>query len=339
MIKKAHIMSFYSWNNQLNIRETDYLEESEIKNNKKIVEGIKVSESITDSDTVFFHSSSGIPRYKFGKYCEGKKLKRVINIDNATCYVVNMGLLRATVDLSKHCSMDTYYILTGAEVKGYMGVKVNPMPKDDDTILVNDYTYKQMLGKLPVPPISSLNSVRIGLYYGYNSANVTKAIKGAEDLEKIVNRGVKIIDDEFLNREISKGSLVIGDDNYDEFCQMLSSNNKETITLAMELVANADYKQSQFHISLLLNRFHNTINLYIKQKTVNLKNFFEFFKNIYWQSPRQTFLPSLRKALMKEGNLTQEREDTIRKEMLAYANDTIRSCGIKVEAVKFIDES
>lgn len=341
MIKKAYSLYWSHWNKtqQSGLHEMKYIDPTDIALNSKLISDIKVSGPVKDSDTVFFHSTSMIPRYKFGKFCEGKKMRRVINLDKATVCVLNLQTLKANINLQTKTYKRDVYIFKVSDLKQWNGfaLQVPAGVTDDDDVIIEPNTYILMVKSLPIPAMNTLSTHTIHCLWGHRNSDVKEIMDGLEDLQKIMQNSIRIIDDKLLNEQMAEGAIVVNAENYDDFKNMLTSKNTSDVRLGLELMANTNYLESQFYISLLLNSHRDIIRAYMSS-TVNLKNFFDFFKDIQWDSGRPRFMSSLRKNLVKTNCNDAIKEAVIRKELLYYANEQLKSVDIRVKDVYFADE-
>ena len=65
---------------------------------------------------------------------------------------------------------------------------------------------------------------------------------------------------------------------YDELAKMFNSGDVKNVSLAMDIMANTDYEQSEFKILMLLSRFYASAIINNPSKNlVNFKNFLKYF--------------------------------------------------------------
>lgn len=336
-----------NYNNFVYARETEVVLASIVDAAIDPIKKIKASDSVSDSDAVFFHSSSKIPRYKFTNFSEGKKLRRVISIDKATAIVINKDIVDSSVSNHAIGYKNSYYILPTGFAEKYP--KINPNTnkgyynsKDIDLTsyptIIREGDYEKLMKAHGLPDPSSFQKE---VYYDSNftrTEGYKRFTNGSDDLDKAIKSGIKFVEDSTLNTQMTIGSLTISAENYDEFCRMICSPDRGVVDTAMELIANSDYVASQFYIGLLLNSYQSVFRQYTS-KSVNLKNFFEYFSGVKWQNPRHQFLVSLRESLIANKALDDYKESFIRLELLNYANSILNLVDIKVKEVYFKDET
>jgi hypothetical protein len=345
MLHKFQVATIYDYgnynnNNPLHIYYSPQqgIASEEINKIVKPISDLTASSQVSDTDAVYFHTSSMIPRYKFSKFCEGKKTRRVINLDKATACVVNLEVIKQGVKDIRNSSPGVYYEIPISILDfSKLPTRTSTRPDSNLPIYISTKNYVQARKLIPqLPEPSKLNKVSYEVFYRGAEA-INKLAEGSREVEQLLQRGIKLVSDDILNRQMADGGLVITEDNFEEFQLMLASKDKSVVDTAMELLANSDYILSPFYIGLLLNRYRNVAIQYIN-KGVNIKNFFEFFKDIHWNKERHRFLKSLRDQLKNTDQLDEQKERFIRTELLNYANDTLAHAGIKVAQIFYNDE-
>jgi hypothetical protein len=334
MREKVRMVTHYNWGNKIEIYQESKVRAEIVDKEMDPIRKMQASDSIKESDAVFFHTTSKIPRYKFSKFCEGTKIRRVLSLDKATVCVLNKDSINLALGSIGY--RHKYYVL-GENVLDSTGSVTLRSTSAEGPIICRTETYKQMLTKWKTLPDPTTLEV-VEYYTNYNgSDNLTRLGNGFADLQKALDMGIRLVEDNTLNKQMSAGSITIDETNYDEFCQMLASKDKSTVTTAMEIIANSDYTNSEFYIGLLLNRYASVVSPYMTA-TVNLKNFFNFFKGIAWNGSVHGFLESLRTSLKSKGTLDDYKEKFIRESMTDYVNRTISHAGVKVREIFFKDE-
>lgn len=309
------------------------------------VKNLKTTGSISEKDTVYFHSSSKIPRYKFSDFCDGKDIRRVINIDKATAAVVNLDVIKSAISRSAIGEKNKYYTLPndffsthGIKPKNYGATSIVINPTDILVCTKRGYEgISNNFKNISLPDISIFSSNSYYTTQRYNTVEQNKAWDSINDLNKMIKSNIKIVDDNVLNKQMSIGKLNIDETNFDEICQMLAATDPSAVTTAIELIANSDYVESQFYISLLLNRFATQFNIHAT-KSVNIRNFIEYFKGIQWSDSRPRFISSLRDHLIKNSAMDEQKDRFIRNELLEFTNLSLKSYGIIVKDIYFKGE-
>lgn len=347
MVESKMIVNWYGWNTTGNL--SGYVQNTvlaerfdELMKPLKDLDIKTESNRVDEGDSVFFHTTSTIPRYKFSNYTEGKKIKRVIRTEKATCCVINMKALKQ--DITSHIgSRGVFYDLpqdwaNNITPKNANNYRFNNSLRMNSTSMIcSPRTYQTIEQACNIPSTSNFTKTEYYTSYSGLGKDLRNIILGLEDLNALIKDNVKFVDDNVLNRQMSEGANIVNEDNYDEFAQMLASTDPSTVQMGLELLANSDYVNSKFYISLLLNRNRSHLDAYTK-KGVNLTNFFKYFGDIQWTNTRHMFLSSLRNSLRKSNTLDETKEKFIRSELLQYANDTLSGTGIKTDRIYFMDE-
>jgi hypothetical protein len=232
-----------------------------------------ISNKITDNDIIYFTKTSKIPRFKYKEFIENSKLNvsKTNRIEYATTLITNLSNIKdnfyeAKPQLPKHC------IIPFEDIKQHCDKKFINYVGD---VLVDITEYGVSF---------PLTQYQLSKYKTVYPIVVKQKGHGADKNNDILNTFIflcnilqthKIIFDETLNENINEG-VVIDDEMYTNIVNMLSSKDKENVSLAMELISNSDFKQSKLYITLILNEF---IDKFKKvEQTPNFLNCLGYFK-------------------------------------------------------------
>lgn len=297
-----------------------YVLTNEIDEGRKLIKTLESKETVSENDTVFFHSSSKIPRYKFSNYSSGKNIKRVINPEKASTIVVDLGPLNYFYNNARGGRSVQAALLTGEQIKEIL-------PSTDNEVLKNKYgieisTLNAMKRDLKHPILDTL-SVDNYIYFYDKKANTY--IDQTNELRLCISKGQKLVSDQTLNKQMSEGQLVISPENFDELKLMLTAKDEVVVKTALELMANSDYTNSVFYISLLLNACrHNDLERLLTT-SVNLRNFRDYFADVKWNTDVMSYLKGLTNKLNSSEKMTDEYRDYIYKVALDHINDRLIS--------------
>lgn len=286
---------------------------------------------VEEGDKVYFHGSSTVPRYKFSNYTQDKKISRVIKLEKATKIIVNTDNL--LLKIRSTYSYPTEYVVLPHDFFRNTPVTPPVTVKEDENFFMRTGVYQTMIGKLKHHPFPSDTNLKKLSLFDAGTGEAAKAF--IKDLENIKVDG-RYVDDKVLNEQMGESYAVIDETNYNEYNDMIKAKDQGTVLTGLELISNTNYKDSTFYISLLLNGNAGVINS-ISSKSVNLKNFLEYFKDVKWSEGVPNFLSSLRKRLKKEGKLDETKDKYIHQNMLAYANECIKHAGVRVSEVEFLN--
>lgn len=329
------ILSFYNYgarNNRAQCgeqKQCSLFTKAEAEAIKKGIKNLIADSKVEDDDLVYFHNSSMIPRYKFLNYCADKKARRVINYEKANKIVINKQTLDGQI-ASNFGHIQNYIILPYDYFKSCQGMMAPAPVKEGEFYFIQPTTYKELNKVATLADISSFP--KEDLSYSYRRSDEEN--KALLEITKLLELGIPLVPDAVLNKQMAETGIVINEENYDEINSMLASTDNAVKTTAMELLANSNYEESIFYISLLLNGNISTVNA-VGNKGVNIKNFLEYFRDVQWHSNPMNFLTSLREKLFKEKKLDRLKDDYLHKNALDHVNKYIGNKGLVVDSVSF----
>lgn len=300
---------------------------------------------VEEGDSVFFHSSSTIPRYKFSFYTNGKDIRRVIKSEKASKIVINSEAFLGKLKSSFSYAHDYFFLPHDFFTR--LGVNCPVTINEGEQFVMDRYAYGQLnninrpqYGKpapaktIVFPDPKTLTTIKC---YDITASSGTSK-NALREIEDIINDDKTVyVDDKVLNEQMGEESIVIDENNFKDYDDMLKSTDATIRSTAMELIANSNYQDSIFYISLLLNGNINAVNS-VGNKTVNIKNFLDYFRTVKWGENIPSFLKTLRKKLKSEGKLDNIKEEYIHKHMLNYINNVIGHAGVSVTEVHFSDD-
>jgi hypothetical protein len=138
-------------------------------------------------------------------------------------------------------------------------------------------------------------------------------ISNSEDLSlinKIKSSSIKILNEESL-LDIINGddSVVINEEVFENLSQMLSSSDEDNHVLAMEIMANCNYKQSLLHLELLFKEYSYTLSRNHTKNHVNFKSLLSYLGKS--TTNMGTNLDDVVQSLRNKGVLTADKLDYI----------------------------
>jgi hypothetical protein len=125
-------------------------------------------------------------------------------------------------------------------------------------------------------------------------------------VNKLKNSNVKIIDEESL-LDIINGddSIVITEEIFENLSQMLASSDEDNHVLAMEIMANCNYKQSLMYLEILFKEFNNTFSRNHTKNHVNFKSLLSYLGKS--PSSMSTSIDNIVDSLRHKGVLTVDK--------------------------------
>jgi hypothetical protein len=279
------------------------------------------SNTLLDTDKVYFTKSSSIPRYKLKEFLELTKiaLNRTNRIDQATTYIASINAFKELV-YNKTDRYNRYYVVPADDIIPYAvrGYKTEVNKRNLTEVLLRESDVSNFPGiNVSKYPITEILAHDNG--WGANKLKnvVDSFVYLADKKDKI-----KIIFDETLI-EMCNSGVVIDEEIYENILSMLNSNSDENISLAMEIISNSDLVQSKLYLILLLNECY--FDLKKVNKTTNfqsLLNYFSSYMNIINQ-PWESFVDSM----LREHCENDEEKALIKKYILRRLNEHLGEYG------------
>lgn len=313
----------------LHIRIHHGIEVQNMKDFEKEVKALSnAGNTLAADDKVFFTPWSEVPRYKFNAYAQDKpKLSRVITFSKATAVVVDPKLI--VPSLQSNCWDYEYFRIpkTVFQYKDVIKLKKYDELPDYLWVKAGSMQYVQALA-----PISQGQIERFRIFE-YGTYSDTSAIEEKVNVGNLVlNGGKKLLSDTVVLEEINQG-IVIDRDMYDQLCNMLKSNDAQNVGLGMELMANADYRKSEFKLALLLNRFRNKIIGHKNSQLVNFRSLLNYFSKYNWQHGDVPFANSI--VLNSTGAEVdyEERMTLVKETMTEFTNSLLQGTVFRINEV------
>lgn len=314
---------------RLQLQEKDrwsYIEYYYIKS--ELVDAFPLSEALThkqntllENDKVYFTKSSSIPRYKLKEFLDLAKveLNRTNRIEQANTYVASLNAFKEII-YSNSDRYNRYYIVPVDAITQYAnrGYKREAETRGLTTVLVREPDVKSVPG-LNVDKYPIIEIVPFDKSWG-NS----KLKQIVDSFIYLANKkdDIKIIFDETLI-EMCNSGVIIDEEIYENLLSMLSSNNNENTSLAMEIISNSDLVHSKLYIILLLNECY--FDLKRVNKTTNyqsLLNYFSSYMDIINQ-PWEAFADNM----LREHCESDEDRITMKKYIIRRLNKHLSSFG------------
>ncbi len=305
---------------QLGIRIAHGIEKTNIDAFTAAVKALSTAgNTLAADDKVFFTPWSEVPRYKFNEYAREKpKMARVITYSKCTAVVIEPSRVLGTI-----CSQgyDQKYYKVPKTILQYHTNVLQGKKYDElaDVLYMRAHELATIQALVPFNH-SLVQSFDAFEYYSYTDTSAVE--ERVEIMNEIIRSPRKLLSDMVLLEEINQG-VHITTDVYDQLCFMLKSTDVNNIGLAMELMANADYKKSEFKIALLLNRFRNKITTHKNAGLVNFRSLLNYFSKYNWQSGDVQFAASIVRNAQPSMNDYQERLDLSKKAVLDYVNSIL----------------
>jgi hypothetical protein len=293
-----------------------YLNKVDLDNAKKVLEDAEQNQ-LVDGEKVFFTSSSSIPRYKFAEYGNDHDISKVIKISRASAIILNPDtIISGCVGYRDYHPHYVYPkdVFTGHTNHGWT-----------DKVIVHATVdlYKKLDTALGIEMKKVPAKGKLELYEYGDMSN-----ENLDRLDEILTSGKKILVDKTVAATINIG-VGISDEVFEELNKMLQSKDFNNVSLAMEIMANSDYYNSEFKLARLL---YKNLNKIAQCSTYNYKNFKglrEYMKNYDYSNGVIKFAESIIKTTRDDMEDKEERLSRAINSVKAYLDlqvkDTIFS--------------
>jgi hypothetical protein len=307
------------------------IDSAEIKRLEGLLDNAISDHTLSDDDAVYFHSSSGIPRYKFSKFCEDKKIRRVLSPEKATVIVINPKNIDK--DNKGYVNKGDFYILPWDFNTMVMGVQIPVVQANTEqpNLQIMGVSNYKNLGKSAQIPDPTFEIRNLTTQYLYNG-ELEKYLTSLVDIENYLTlTNVKIITENSLNQQMSSTAFSVQEENYKELYNMLHADSVKDFTLGLEMIANSNYIDSKFYVALLLNSCASRIQMGQSSFGVNIKNMLSYFQDVNYSDNTPNFISSLYRSLLKDKTISDEKERTLREMMLSYLNtEQLKKLGVTI---------
>lgn len=302
----------------------------------RAIRTINANSKLLDDDKVYFTCFSEVPRYKFNEYSKTKpELSRVILPTKATVYVADTTKISSCFEGMLNIGATTYLsfpkTIMGYHKSSIVGnITYDALPDD----IWVDQRYLGTLAAL-VPMNMAGSNATIALRTPYYRANFEQLKDLISDASLIVEariQGKRVMSDLALLEEINQG-VEITAEIHDQLCKMLKSSDPENVALGMDLLANSNYKKSEFRIVMLLNKYRDTIRSHNNFGRVNFKSLIAFFSKWAWMSGDIPFAQSVLAQSSKDAPDYNERIEVVQKSVLDYLNSMLHDTRFSVPQV------
>jgi hypothetical protein len=257
----------------------------------------------TKDSVIYVDPEINLPRTKLRDYIKTTDCKLVNDFNKANTYITNLDGLKDKFEVTN------YYVL-----------KIADLPEDFfncdwfKDFSVEDYGYKFV--------ICQNNHVRNIITDRGDNLNVNvydlldyKTIYSVSDYDKYQEILKKqIVHSDVLLEKANADGLIIDEENYYQLQTMINSGDNANVMLAMELMANCQYKKSAAYLLCLFYEYRYQLEGQHTKKHVNFKSLLD-----YWDLYHGNMQVNVRQALellKKKEILTLENLDILVKHMI-----------------------
>jgi hypothetical protein len=213
-----------------------------------------------EKSQIFVDQEINLPRVKLRDYIKTTNCKLTNSLDKATHYVTNEDAL------SELFIRMTEYVLRIDSLPSeifndplFEGFDLNTYPYK--FVIIENYSAETIISE----HLEDIYKIDFDALLNYKII-----YKLCEDEKFNTVRSLKLIHSNILLDKVNKDSIIIDEDYYNQLVTMLISSDAANVTLAMELMANCDYRKSAPY---LLSLFYNYSNVFYDSRSRNHVNF------------------------------------------------------------------
>ena len=285
--------------NSLVLQYNDILNGDLEKLNKLFVEFAPDKDSV-----IFVDPEINLPRTKLRDYIKTTDCKLVSHLDKSNTYITNIDGLKSKFNSAN-----------------YNVMKIDTLPKElfEDSLFdgfsIEEYPYKFIVldnyhAKNTITEHADDNfSLDV---YDLINYKIVHVINDSEHYHEITSK--KLVHSDILLEKVNADGLLIDEENYYQLQTMINSGDNANVMLAMELMANCQYKKSAAYLLCLFYEYKYQLEGQHTRKHVNFKSLLD-----YWDLHQGNMQVTVKQALgllKKKNILTIENLDIIVKHMI-----------------------
>lgn len=289
------------------------------------------------NDKLFFGAGCTIPRHKVREWGKDKKITITVKPEKANVNVIsanwisNLFLYYGTgynALIDKNNFIDFLNLNYLDKIPDFINVLKN---NECDKILLPKFYYKELFGQSCQQYSHSYNKkktksekdaekLKLGIESTYcemfgdeefeNNENTNWKLldnthQKIHDLNKLLSVPDSVINilDTTLIDLVNESSITIDNEMMDQLKIMLRSDDKKNNIMAMEIIANSNYKTSLHKILLIFREYGNTVWNCPERNHVNFKSLIKFIDLHHWYNPSYDCIV---KCLMDKKYLTAD---------------------------------
>ena len=287
-------------------------------------------------DKMYFLNGVTIPRFKIKKFHVDKGTKCVKYIESSNFIIFSKTTIPEHFDTSHLYTYASYEIITYLNMWIMNNVNkennekwaidfIEEIKANDNNILVR-YNYYG----------SSYLRNKHGIKTNDSTTVNTISKDNYNKIQKILNMKCEFIDESVILNELNT-SLVMDSDIYINIQRLLDSSDVENVKLAMEMMANCDYKSSALYLLLLLKDYRHKIFKSSNKNHINFKAMLNYFEDTC-NSNFNNSIDEIITILKKKNILIKNHIDVLTPLILEDYNNTVRSTEYKISMITFLDE-
>lgn len=289
---------------------------------------------ITQGEKFYFLPGVSIPRIKLKDLYASTKSKTVRDASEATKIILGSKTLDAIADRKWYTHAKTEAVKELIEL-AYKRGDIHEIKHNELMDILNNYTEDIVLGSYDLRRCLEQYNFDEDSYTRYNDAFLVIKDDWVSLYEEIKDK--PLYDEKALIGLVNADdSTTIDEDMYDTLCDMLNSTDKDNWVVAMEIMANSNYKESLLYLCFLFEHFSNKI---VDQKSRNHVNFKSLCSYMGFRGPNYCHLSpdQIVNLLMEKEVFTKEMAIKILSKYKEYIEGHGNTDLLKVAKITFAE--
>ena len=241
----------------------------------------------TPKDKIFIYPESGVPRFKVKEYCVKNKISLVKDFSRANAKFINVdNFIDKRIETKYFIAVRKNVFINFLDRNaGFMSKEDEEIVRNDNTgiYLIDNYYYyhfeynRSNLFKSTLP--SAERDIKFSLNPAYESYMCQISVIKPEYLSELedVSNDNTLYPHEELVLKLSSG-MVFDATVYKDIKRLFESTDKSNHVLAMEAMANSDFRLSAVYLLLLCKEYGNEIHNTPSRNHVNFKALRSYFE-------------------------------------------------------------
>ncbi len=226
---------------------------------------------VGQNEKFYFLPGVTIPRIKLKDLYANTKSKTVRDITEATIVIAGDKTSDKLYDIQ------WYYWIKTEPLKELLGKflsigDIESYKYNDFMLVLETYTEPIILGSYNLTRLCSENGLIAGEDYCFSSDRFYVVTEEYQELFSNMQDIIVYNEDSLVELVNGKESTTINKDMYETLSEMLTSSDNDNHVLAMEIMANSNYKESLLYLCMLFEEFSHVISNIKSRNHVNFKS-------------------------------------------------------------------
>tara|TARA_R110002020_G_scaffold190644_1_gene390217 strand:+ start:7063 stop:8283 length:1221 start_codon:yes stop_codon:yes gene_type:complete len=286
-----------------------------------------------ENDKLFFSAGCTIPRTKVREWGKDKKISITTKPEKANVNIISLKWLRNLSDYHSQyydCMLDKQNFIDFLEInysdKEFLDELITEIKSTSfDKVIISKYNSSNMTGynynrwsgeSKPMTDAFKYENEIVSTYVDLFGESEFKSdnedfrlidqseqkIKNLNKLFDLNDSNVTIFDTDLIDY-VNESAITIDDEMYKQLYTMLDSDDKKNHIIAMEIIANCNYRTSLYKVLLLFKEVGWKVYNRPEKNHVNFKSLIKFIDLNDWSNPE---FDSIISSLMDKKYLTKE---------------------------------